>query len=364
MGEHASTQHARLSRRTLGRNGPMVSRFGLGTMTFGAETDETEARNQLDLFSERGGFFIDTADVYAAGKSEEIIGRWGRDRGGLDDLIIATKGRFGAPAGSHGASRRGLTRNLEASLKRLQVEAIDLYVVHGWDRHTDIEETLGTLGDLRAAGKLHHVGWSNVSGWQLQRIMSTARAGGYPVPVAIQPQYNLLDRGIELEVLPCALENGLGVTPWSPLGGGWLSGKYAENALPEGATRLGENPDRGVEAYALRNNDRTHAVLAALRSMAERHGRPMAHLALAWLTSRPGVASILLGARTTEQLSVNLDAADLVLDEGEMLSLNEASAPGLPPYPYGFLEDWSELDVWTRLGLALPLHATGAPQPR
>ena len=184
-------------------------------------------------------FFIDTADVYAAGKSEEIIGRWGRDRGGLDDLIIATKGRFSAPAGSHGASRRGLTRNLEASLKRLQVEAIDLYVVHGWDRHTDIEETLGTLGDLRAAGKLHHVGWSNVSGWQLQRIMSTARAGGYPVPVAIQPQYNLLDRGIELEVLPCALENGLGVTPWSPLAVDGSRGSTPRTHSREGADASG-----------------------------------------------------------------------------------------------------------------------------
>ena len=211
-----------------------------------------------------------------------MIGRWGRQRGGLGDLVIATKGRFAPPPGSYGASRRALVRSVEASLRRLQVEAIDLYFVHGWDRHTDVAETLDTLGDLVRAGKLHHTGWSNVAGWQLQKIVSTAEANGLPRPVALQPQYSLLDRGIEVEVLPCALENGIGLTPWSPLGGGWLTGKYRADARPEGATRLGENPDRGVEAYDLRNTPRTHAVLDVVRSIAERLGRPMAHVALAW----------------------------------------------------------------------------------
>jgi aryl-alcohol dehydrogenase-like predicted oxidoreductase len=334
----------------LGRNGPVVSRLALGTMTFGTETIEAEAHRQLDTFADHGGTLIDTSDVYSVGASEEMIGRWGRQRGGLGDLVIATKGRFTPPPGSHGASRRALVRSVEASLRRLQVEAIDLYFVHGWDRHTDVAETLGTLGDLVRAGKLHHTGWSNVAGWQLQKIVSTAEANGLPRPVALQPQYSLLDRGIEVEVLPCALENGIGLTAWSPLGGGWLTGKYSADARPEGATRLGENPDRGVEAYDLRNTPRTHGLLDVLRSIAERLDRPMAHVALAWLWARPGVASVLLGARTADQLAANLGAADLVLHPTDIEALTQASAIGVPSYPYGFLGDWSGLDVWRRLG--------------
>ena len=336
--------------RPLGRGGPIVSGFGLGTMTFGAETDDATARRQLDLFVARGGTLIDTADVYAGGMSEEIVGRWGRDRGGMGDLIVATKGRFAPPPGSHGASRRAIRRAVEASLRRLHVETIDLYSIHGWDRDTDVAETLGVLGDLVREGKIHDVGWSNVTGWQLQEIVSTARAGGLPVPVALQPQYNLLDRGIEIEVLPCALSSGIAITPWSPLGGGWLTGKYGAKVRPSGATRLGEDPDRGVEAYDLRNTPRTHAILEVLAGIAERCGRPPAHVALAWLASRPGVASILLGARTVEQLEDNLAAAGLVLDLTELAELTRVSSPDLPAYPYGFVRDWSGVDVWDELG--------------
>lgn len=336
--------------RPLGRNGPLVSQFALGTMTFGSETDETEAFRQLDLFVDRGGTFVDTADVYGSGLSEEIIGRWSRQRGGMDDLILATKGRFGPPAGSHGASRRSLTRCVEASLRRLQVEAIDLYFIHGWDQYTDIAETLGTLGDLVGAGKLHTIGWSNVAGWQIQKILSTAEANGLPSPVALQPQYNLLERGIEVEVLPCCLENGIALTPWSPLGGGWLTGKYNARTRPSGASRLGEDPGRGVEAYDLRNTDRTYATLDVLKSIAQNLGRPCAHVALAWLLSRPGVASVLLGARTADQLADNLAAGDLALAQSEIDQLTTISSGALPDYPYRFLQMWSEMDIWERLG--------------
>lgn len=345
-----TTSRAAMPTSVLGRNGPIVSRLALGTMTFGAETDEAEAHGQLDMFAGHGGTLIDTADVYSDGISEEIIGRWGKSRGGLGDMVITTKGRFSPPPGSHGASRRALVRSVDASLRRLKVDAIDLYLVHGWDRHTDVAETLGVLGDLVAAGKVHHTGWSNLAGWQLQRIVSTAQALRLPVPVALQPQYSLLDRGIELEVLPCAIENGIGLTPWSPLGGGWLTGKYSADARPSGATRLGEDPDRGVEAYDLRNTPRTHAVLEALQTVAARHDRPMSHVAIAWLLARPGVTSVLLGARTAEQLEGNLAAADLQLGADELATLTKASAPGLPPYPYQFLQDWSEMDTWWRLG--------------
>ena len=334
----------------LGTSDIVVPRFALGTITFGAETGEAEARRMCDAYVERGGTFLDTADVYGGGASEAILGRWLRDRGGADGLVVATKGRFAPPEGVAGASRAGLTQALEGSLRRLGVERIDVHFVHGWDRETPLEETLETLGGLVREGKVRAVAWSNVSGWQLQRVVSTAGAVGCPAPVAVQPQYNLLDRGIEWEVMPCALEAGVSLTPWSPLGGGWLTGKYAADRRPTGASRLGEDPGRGVEAYDLRNTERTHAVLRALRSVADRHGRPPAHVALAWLAGRPGVASVLLGARNLEQLTGNLAAADLVLDDEAMRELTEVSAPGLPAYPYGFLRDWSGLDVWTRLG--------------
>ncbi|WP_306119007.1 MULTISPECIES: aldo/keto reductase [unclassified Roseitalea] len=345
-----ATKQAHLPTRALGANGPLVSQLALGTMTFGAETGETEAFGQLDLFVERGGTLIDTADVYGAGASEAIIGRWSRQRGGMDDLIVATKARFAPPAGSRGGSRRAIRRCLDASLNRLQVDAVDLYFIHGWDRHTQIEETLATLGDLVAAGRIHNIGWSNLTGWQLQKIVSAARAGGYPLPVAVQPQYNLLERGVEIEVLPCCLDEAIALTPWSPLGGGWLTGKYGAQARPTGATRLGEDPDRGVEAYDRRNTERTYAILDVVRAVAERYGRPPAHVAIAWLLARPGVATVLLGARTVAQLADNLAAADLVLEAADLQALTEASAPGLPSYPYAFVQDWSGLEVWKTLG--------------
>ena len=335
--------------RALGRAGPLVSPLGLGTMTFGAETPEREAHRQLDLYAAAGGTLIDTADVYAGGASEEIVGRWARGRGGMHDLILATKCRFAPAPGSRGASRRAVLRACEGSLKRLGVEAIDLLFVHGWDDMTPVAETLEALADLRRVGKIHHVGWSNVTGWQLERIVRTAHAEGLPAPCALQPQYNLLDRGIEAEVLPCALENGLGLTPWSPLGGGWLTGKYGRET-PTGATRLGEDPARGVEAHGLRNTERTHAVLDVLREVAARHERPMAQVALAWLLERPGVASVLIGARTAEQLEGSLGAAALVLSAEDVEALTRVSAPGLAPYPYGFVRDWSGVTHWDRLG--------------
>ncbi|MEL7132078.1 MAG: aldo/keto reductase [Pseudomonadota bacterium] len=334
----------------LGHSGLIVSRMALGTMTFGVETDEAEAHRQLDLFVDQGGTMIDTADGYGAGASESIIGKWAQKRGGMDDLVIATKGRFAPPPGCHGASRRSLTRSIDASLKRLQLDTIDLYYVHGWDRHTDIADTLGALGDLRAAGKLHNVAWSNLSAWQLQKVLATADRYNLPKPVAVQPQYNLLERGIELELLPACLEEGVALVPWSPLGGGWLTGKYSAATHPTGATRLGEDPNRGVEAYDLRNTDRTHHVLKTLTKIADRLNRPPAHVAMAWLASRPGVASILLGARTVEQLADNLAASDLILDQVDTGALNAASALGALPYPYNFLRDWCEMDIWTQLG--------------
>ncbi len=333
----------------LGSRGPVVSKFALGTMTFGTETDEADAFRQLDMFKDYGGTFIDTADGYSGGLSEEMIGKWGRQRGGLDDMIVATKGRFAPPAGSYGASRRSLVRSVDASLKRLKVDAIDLYFIHGWDTHKDVFDTLATLGDLVSAGKIHNIGWSNVSGWQLQKIISTAGANNLPLPVALQPQYNLLERGIEFEVLPCCLENNIALTPWSPLGGGWLTGKYNAQERPGGATRLGEDPERG-DGYDFRNTERTYAVLNALQTIADRNNRPIAHVALAWVASRPGVASVLLGARTPGQLEDNLTAVDFSPTRSELDELTGVSSAASLPYPYNFLEERCEMTVWERLG--------------
>ncbi len=334
------------SRRQLGPGGPSVAPLALGTMTFGAETDESVAHQQLDLFVERGGTLIDTADVYAAGDSERIIGRWLANRSSSDEVVVATKGRFMPPADTPGASRRSLVKSVDGSLSRLGVEQLDVYFVHGWDQDTPVEETLDTLAALVRQGKIHNIGWSNTTGYQLQRIITTARLSGFVTPIVFQPQYNLLDRHIEWELLPLCLEEQLGMTPWGPLGGGWLTGKYQRDTAPTGATRLGEDPDRGVEGYDRRNTDRTWDILDVAQGIADVHGVPMAHVAIAWVASRPAVSSVLLGARTLEQLDANMDASKLTLTAEELDELNTASAPGLPPYPYGMIEDFCNVPYW------------------
>lgn len=202
------------------------------------------------------------------------------------------------------------------------------------------------------AGKVHSIGWSNLTGWQLATILSESRHNGLIPPCVVQPQYNLLDRGIELEVLPCCLDNDVSIIPWSPLGGGWLTGKYSRHDRPSGASRLGEDPDRGVEAYDTRNNDTTWRILDVVQQVASDHDRPMSHAAIAWLLSRPAVSSVLLGARTVDQLRDNLAAATLDLTDDDLARLTTASAPGVPPYPYGMVEEFCEIPHWKLLGTA------------
>ncbi len=326
--------------RTLGRTGCAVSTLTLGTMTFGKETDEQGAHAQLDAFFEAGGNLIDTADVYNAGVSEEMIGRWLADRPAdvRDRAVLATKGRFpmGADVNDIGLSRRHLQRALDASLRRLGVDCVDLYQVHSWDPITPLEETLGTLDDFVRAGKVRYTGLSNYTGWQVQKTVALAKERGWSSPVTLQPQYNLLVRELEWEIAPSCLDAGLGLLPWSPLGGGWLTGKYRQDERPTGDTRLGDDPKRGVEAYDRRSTiQRTWDVVDAVREVAEARGVPMAQVALAWLVDRPAVTSVILGARTTEQLADNLGAAGLHLDEAETAALDAASDPGVGDYPYG-----------------------------
>jgi len=326
--------------RPLGRSGTAVSSLCLGTMTFGAESPEDVAHAQLDAFVEAGGTLVDTADVYSAGLSESIIGRWlaSRPSDVRDRVVLATKGRFpmaDEPNGL-GNSRRHLRRALDASLQRLGVDHVDLYQLHAWDPHTPLEETLRFLDDAVRAGKIGYPGLSNFTGWQLQRAVDVAGHQHLAVPVTLQPAYSLLVRGIEHEIVPACLHNGLGLLPWSPLAGGWLSGKYTRDQRPTGETRLGEDPSRGIEAYdRVGGQARTWDVLEAVQDVAEAHGVPMAQVALAWLLARPAVSSVILGARTVQQLQQNLGAADLALSPEVVARLDDVSAPDVPDYPYG-----------------------------
>lgn len=325
--------------RRMGNTGTLVSELALGTMTFGAESDEAQSHDVLTAYVEAGGTFVDTADVYSAGVSETIIGRWlAAHPTEAAQLVIATKGRFpmGDGANDVGLSRRHLSRALDDSLRRLGVETVDLYQLHAYDALTPLEETLRFLDDAVRAGKILHYGFSNFLGWQITKAVHVARAAGFALPVTLQPQYNLLVRDIEHEVVPACLDAGIGLLPWSPLAGGWLTGKYVRDEPPQGATRLGENPERGMEAWQARNADeRTWAVLDALREVADAHGAQLAQVALAWLLSRPAMTSVILGARTVEQLHGNLAAAELELTPEQLDRLTEASAPRVDDYPYG-----------------------------
>ncbi|MDT4891748.1 MAG: hypothetical protein QOE97_783 [Pseudonocardiales bacterium] len=311
----------------------------LGTMTFGTEADEQVSHAQLDRFVEAGGTLVDTADVYSGGASEEIIGRWfaTRDPGVTERVVLATKGRFptGRSPNSSGLSARHLVRALDASLRRLDLDSVDLYQLHAFDPCTPLEETLRVLDDAIRAGKVRYWGMSNFTGWQLTKAVDLARELAVPPPVTLQPQYSLLVREIEWEIVPAALDTGLGLLPWSPLGGGWLSGKYRRDQRPTGATRLGEDPARGMEAWDRRGTDRTWRVIEAVQTVAEQLGVSMAEVALAWVSDRPGVTSTILGARTVEQLDTNLRAAQLRLSAEHIGVLDAASDPQPPDYPYG-----------------------------
>ncbi|MFT4213226.1 MAG: aldo/keto reductase [Microbacterium sp.] len=324
--------------RRLGRSGAVVSELALGTMTFGAETDAEGASAQLDAYVAAGGTLVETADVYAGGESERIVGRWLAARGGelRDGLFLAGKGRFpvGVAARDAGLSRRHLRRALDASLTRLGVDHLDLYQVHAWDPLTPLEETLGFLDDAVRSGKIGYAGLSNFTGWQIAQAAASVR-GRFPL-VSMQPQYNLLAREVEWEILPACEANGLGVLPWSPLAGGWLTGKYSRTSPPVGATRLGEDPERGVEAYSARSREeRTWRVLTALGEISAKHAQPMACIALAWLGTRPVVSSVILGARTAAQLKDNLASVDVRLDADDLRVLEIASDPQPSPWPYG-----------------------------
>ena len=323
--------------RQLGRSGLRVSSLTLGTMTFGGRdkfanvgtTDVEGATRQIDMCLDAGVNLIDTADVYSGGLSEEIVGR--AVRGRRERVLLATKARMPMGDGPNdaGLSRHHIIRACEASLRRLGTDYIDLYQVHEWDGATPLEETLDALDHLVDSGKVRYIGCSNYAGWHLMKALGISERRGYQRFVSQQIYYSLQARDAEYELVPVALDQGLGILVWSPLAGGLLSGKYRRGQDgPEGSRHLTDWNEPPV-----RDEDQLYDIVDALVEIAEEHGASPAQVALAWTLGRPGVASLVIGARTDEQLADNLGAADLVLADEERTRLDELSAPPLL-YPY------------------------------
>ncbi|RIV19654.1 aldo/keto reductase [Alicyclobacillaceae bacterium I2511] len=322
--------------RMLGRTGLKVSELCFGAMTFGREASEADSHHMLDQFIEAGGNFIDTADVYTQGVSEEIVGHW-LNKKRRSDVVIATKVRFAMGEGLNdvGLTRKHIMDGVQASLHRLNTDYIDLYQVHAWDPQTPIEETLSTLNDLVRKGWVRYIGVSNFRAWQLQKAIYTSRMQGWEVMASLQPQYNLLCRATEFELLPLAEHEGLAVLPWSPLRGGWLSGKFQRGMnQPPANTRIEEAEKQGWgESWSQYNHESTWKVLDALFEVAKQIEKSPAQVALNWLLSHKAVTAPIIGARNMEQLESNLGASGWSLTPNQVAQLNEASH--LPvSYPY------------------------------
>lgn len=327
--------------RYLGATGTKVSMLCMGAMTFGREADEAESHRMLDRFVDAGGNFIDTANVYSRGASEEVVGRWlaGRER---DDYVIATKVRFpmGDGPNDEGLSRTHILRQVDASLRRLRTGYIDLYQIHCWDAGTPLEETLSTLDSVVRAGKARYVGASNLTGWQLQKALDLSRQMGLASFVSLQPQYNLLTRSTEWELIPVCRAEGLAVIPWSPLRGGWLSGRYRRGmTAPPANSRVRQAEIEGwSESWSRYNNERTWGIIDALLAVSQELGKTPAQVAINWLAGRPGVTAPIIGARNVDQLGDTLGAAGWTLPDEAKRRLTVASESEAP-YPYDFIED-------------------------
>lgn len=320
--------------RQLGTSGLQVSTLSLGTMSFGGAgafaqlgtTDRADARRQVDLALDLGVNLVDTADVYSSGESETIVGEVLSDR--RDRVLLSTKARFrmGDGPNDEGLSRHHLIRSLEASLRRLQTDHVDIFFCHEWDGRTPVDETLAALDDLVVSGKVRYVGLSNFSGWHLMKFLLTPHASRI---VSQQIYYSLQARDAERELIPIAVDQGLGVMVWSPLAGGLLSGKYRRGVeAPSGSRRLSEWQEPPVE-----NAETVFDVVDVLIDIANERGATPAQVALAWTLTRPAISSLVVGARTLDQLESNLGASDVELTDGDVLRLEQVSRPRLP-YPY------------------------------
>ena len=330
--------------RQLGQSGLRVSTLTLGTMTFGgrggfrpsARPTSTGARRQLDLVLDAGVNLIDTADVYSGGLSEEITGEVITGR--RDSLLLSTKVRMTVGKGPNdaGLSRQHIIAGCEASLRRLGTDHIDIYHVHEWDGQTRLEETLSALDTLVTAGKVRYLAASNYAGWQLMKALATADARGYERFAAQQVYYSLEARDAEFELVPLSVDQGLGILVWSPLAGGLLSGKYRRSGSPESGTRQVSGT---WSEPPVRDQEKLYDTIEVLVDIAGGHGASPAQVALAWLLTRPAVTSVIIGARTDEQLQDNLGAAGLTLSADELAALDKVSLPDLV-YPH-----WHQLNT-------------------
>ncbi|MBR9765496.1 MAG: aldo/keto reductase [Rhodobacteraceae bacterium] len=338
--------------RPLGRSGLIVSPLALGTMTFGAGrwgADEATSRAIFDTYVEAGGNLVDTADVYSGGESERMIGRFLKDSGLRDRLVLSTKSGFPRSNGTplHGGNGAyNIRAGIEGSLRRLGVDRIDLYWVHVWDQRTPAEEVLRTLADATARGEILYYGFSNAPSWYVAKIATLAAAHGLPGPVGLQYAWSLIERGIELDLVPMARDLGLGVVPWSPLAGGLLTGKYGREKLAEqgldasvpNAADLSEGQPRerlnGANPYGgMLFTERNFDIVDTLRAVADELEVSMVQVALAWVLGRPETSTLLLGASRPEQVSDNLAALALELSGDQRQRLDAVSAlPLLNPY--------------------------------
>jgi len=324
--------------RQLGGSGLRVSELTLGTMTYGGrgdfkkigETDVTGARRQIEMAVDVGVNLIDTANMYSDGAAEEIVGEALTPQL-REKVMLATKARFPMGEGPNdaGLSRQHLIEACEASLRRLRTDHIDLYQVHEWDGQTPLEETLQALDDLQRSGKVRYVGCSNFAGWQVMKALGIAKRERLASFVSQQVYLSLQERSAEYEIVPSAIDQGLGLLIWSPLAGGLLSGKYRRGQPPpEGGRHVGEWDEPPVY-----DEDKLYDTVEALVEVGDSHGVSAAQVALAWLLARPGITTVIVGARTDEQLNDNLAAADLRLTEEQQARLEEVSRPNLI-YPF------------------------------
>ena len=309
--------------RRLGNSGLRVSELGLGANNFGWWADEQTSIAVINHALDVGINYIDTADMYDRGRSEEFVGK--ALKGKRADVIIATK--FATPMGEgpndKGGSRHYIMKAVEASLKRLQTDYIDVYQMHNPDTETPIEETLRALDDLVHAGKVRYIGCSNFAAWQLCEALWTSTTNHLHSFVTVQVRYNVLERSVETELVPCCRKYGIGVIPWGPLAGGFLTGKYQQRKEAPADARLA----KPVGIYSHIFTDDNWNKLSKLEAFAEKHGHPVAELAIAWLRAKPWITSVIAGARTVEQLSANLPAMQWKLTHDEIAELDAISRP-------------------------------------
>ncbi len=326
--------------RFLGRSGLKVSEICFGTQTFGWGADRAAAHAMADRFVEAGGNFFDTSDKYNDGESERLLGSWLRTQR-RDDVVIASKTYFDLGDGPNqmGATHKRIVRQIDRTLERLQTDHLDLYQIHCWDASTPLEETLAALDDLVRLGKVLYLGVSNYAPSQLMKAIMLTRMHGWSPVVSLQPEYSLLVRSTEWELLPLCRAEGVAVLCWSPLAGGWLSGKYHRDAPPPPDSRVGRG-DRWDDQPEQRVSERTWRIIDELRAVAETRDRTPAQVALNWLLQRPGVTAPIIGARTLEQLEQNLGAVGWSLSDEEHARLDAVSAQPLPS-PYDFIDRYT-----------------------